>query len=838
MKKIYLPLICFVLIAASAFSQKEANHWKFGFGSALDFNTDPVSVPPSNFSFFAQNSSVSISDTNGNLLFFSDGSSIFNKNNTVMPNGFINANSNATHPIFAIPKPGAPDSYFFISNSNSNFGLNALLWSEIDMSLENGNGDIVVGVGNTLLQNPTGKITAAKHSNQQDIWVIGHESGTNVYRAWLATSNGISSTSVDSPVGSLISNNINEAGNGQIKTSPDGRKIAVANKGLNNVEVFDFDPSTGMLSNPISLSNIFIRPNGIEFSPSGRFLYVTHDSPNFIPELLQIDLWAGDANAIINSTNFIGSSNGFEGSGGLQLGPDEKIYMANPFDFTLGVINDPELQGTNCAFSPFQIFLQSDILFGLPSFYHNYFQATYFSYDGFCPGSTTTFAIEEFSNPIDSVLWDFGDPASGSANFSTSLTPSHVFPGTGSYNIELTIYSDGVPTVVQNPVHIAPTSLYIGPDQETCSNKVVSLTAFAHNAAYQWSNGSTNAVVDLDTPGEYSVEVLIGNCPILRDTMILTHIESPNADLGGDGGLCNGEEVVLDVTNPNSSYIWNTGSTSPILTVVVGGDYAVTITNINGCSDSDQANFQFDQIAVNPLQLDLKCPGGNDGVAKVFPTAGIQPFRYLWSDGDTLYTRNDLPAGTHYVTVTDALGCDVVEIFELSEPDEIDPGLTIVPDNINTGAPDGSVTFQTSGGTPPYTFDWDLFGEISNTLVGTLSAGTYDVTIIDAEGCEKELSIEVGSNTTSTKELILLEKIQLFPNPVQDLLFLKMPETLNENLELSISNTLGQRMTENYFLDKNTSDFSIDVNDWASGIYFVKIKLQEEEKIWKINVIK
>lgn len=835
MKKIYLPLIYFTLLSTSIFSQNEANHWRFGFGNAINFTNGTPTIGNNPFNFFAEHNTVSISDANGNLQFYSDGNTIFDKTDSPMPNGFLNANTSQTHPVFAIPKPGDPDSYFIITNS---FSPSGLVLREIDMSLNNGNGDVLPNVENTLLINPTGKITAVQHSNQQDIWIVSHEVGTNVFKAWLATNNGVSATSIDSPIGSVIETGFFDSGNGQIKTSPDGRKIAVANQGLNNVEIFDFDPTTGTLSNSINISNTFFRPYGIEFSPTGKHLYVTHDGQNFIPELFQINLWAGSSSAILNSIINLGTTNGFEGAGALQLGPDKKIYVANSFDANLGQINEPDLSGANCGYSPNAVFLQSQLLFGLPTFFHTYFKTSYFTYTGLCPGSVTTFTIEEFGDPIDSVSWNFGDPSSGSNNFSTSLNPSHTYPGTGAYDVELTIYTGGQAAIAQAPVYIAPTSINLGPDQETCGNKVITLNAFTPNATYQWSNGATNSFVDLDIPGTYSVEVILENCPVLRDTMILTHIEAPNANLGGDGGLCNGEEVVLDVSNPNSTYMWSTGSTSPIITVVVGGTYSVTVTNVNGCSDTDEANFQFDQIAVNPLQLDLSCPGGDDGVAKVFPTAGFQPFSYLWSDGDTLYTRNNLPGGTHYVTVTDALGCSIVETFVLDEPDEIDPGMTIIPDNIATGAPDGSVTFQTSGGTPPYIFDWDLFGEISNTLVGTLASGTYQVTIIDAQGCEKEVTVEIGSATTSTKDLALLEKIELYPNPVQDLLFLKIPEVINEDLEITISNTLGQRMTENYFLEKGTSDFSINVNQWASGIYFVKIKLQEEEKIWKINVIK
>ncbi len=836
MKKIFLLLLCFS-ISTLTFSQKETNNWIFGLSNWMDFNTDPVTVDVTpNFNFFSERSSVSMSDEEGNLLFYSDGFSIFDKNHEVMPNGIIQANTSLTHPIFAIPKPGSDHSYYMIINS-SGFADNLLSWIEIDLTLNGGNGDVVSNVGEILLENPTGKITAVLHANSSDIWVVSHEINSNNYHSWLATENGISSTSIVSPVGSDILASDFNSQNGQIKTSHDGNRIVAANQGINTVEIFNFDRSTGTLQNDLIITN-FSGPNGIEFSPNGRFLYVSQDGINFNQELIQIDLFFIDPIDIINSAQVVGNPFSFSNSGGLQLAPDGKIYLANTFDFTLGVINEPDLLGTDSGFDSFGVFLNAgEILFGLPSFFHKYFQTPNFSYDGFCPGGITSFEIQSFDTQIDSVLWNFGDPSSGNNNTSTLLNPTHSFLISGAYEVTLTIYSDGLTIFNNGIVHIAPVSIDLGQDQTFCSNQEFALNAFTPNATYLWSDNSSQSFLTIETPGTYWVEVSVGDCPTLKDTIVINHIPAPDADLGGDGGLCNGDAVVLDATNPNATYEWSTGSTTSQITVFFGGTYSVTVTNPNGCTDFDQVNYFFDQVAVTPSQANLACHGDSNGVALVFPALGQLPFSYEWSDGDTLYTNNQLPAGNYHVTVTDALGCTITQEFTLAEPSEVEVNVIINVDNPNTSDPDGAILLQTSGGTPPYVFDWEIFGETNDPLLMGLENGIYNITITDDNGCEITDQINVG-NVTSTEEVSILEMINIFPNPTSDFLFVKIPNIQNKPFEISVSNILGKPLHEISFLEKGKTEFSIDVKNWSSGIYFLKIKMEEEERIWKFNVVK
>lgn len=836
MKKIYLLLLS-LSISTFTFSQKETNNWVFGLSNWMDFNTDPVSINITpNFNFFAERSSVSMSDEEGNLLFYSDGFSIFNKNHELMPNGIIQANTSFTHPIFAIPKPGSDHSYYMVIN-NSEFAGGFLRWIEIDMTLNNGLGDVVPNVGEVLLDNPTGKISAVLHANSNDIWVVSHEINSNNYHSWLATENGISSNSIISSVGSDILESDFNSQNGSIKTSHDGNRIVAANQGINTVEIFNFDRGTGMLNNSLILTN-FNGPSGIEFSPNGRFLYVSHDGIIFNHELVQIDLFFSNPSDIVNSALVVGNPLSFSSSGGLQLASDGKIYLANTFDFSLGVIHEPDLLGTDSGFDSFGVFLNAgEILFGLPSFFHKYFQTPNFNYNGFCSGGITSFEIEAFDTPIDSVSWDFGDPSSGNNNTSTLLNPTHSFATSGAYDVTLTIYSDSLVYIYNGIVHIAPLSIDLGEDQTFCSNQDFTLNAFIPNATYLWSDNSSQSFLPIETPGTYWVEVSIGDCPVLKDTIVIDYIPAPDANLGGDGGLCNGDAVVLDATNPNSTYLWSTGSTTSQITVFFGGTYSVTVTNPNGCTDTDQVNYFFDQVGVTPSQANLACHGDSNGVALVFPAFGQLPFSYEWDDGDTLYTNNQLSAGNYSLTITDNWGCTTVQNFTLTEPSEIEVNTVINVDNPNTTDPDGAILLQPEGGIPPYIFNWEIYGETTDPLKMGLENGIYNITITDDNDCQKAIEVNVG-NVTSTEDVSLLEKINVFPNPASDFLFVKTPDNQNKNFEILVTNILGQAMHEISFLEKGKTEFSIDVKNWTSGIYFLKIKTEEEEKVWKFNVVK
>ncbi len=845
MKRIYTTIL-FLIFATLLFSQKETNNWVFGLNNWLDFNTDPVTVHDNfDVNINATRGTVSVSDKEGNLLFYSNARKVFDRNHQIMPNGEFNTLVTNTHPVAVLLKPNSEHSYYLIYKKFTNIPgePNTLKWLEVDMSLNNGLGDVKVNpnneiIGGELLDNPTGKITVASHDNLIDFWIISHQEDSDAYYAWLVTASGINSTPVISNIGiPIITLVIPDSANGQIKVSPDGKKIAVVNRGDNNAEIFDFDQMTGILSNTITL-NQFISPRGLEFSPSGQYLYISHEGFQTDSRILQFDLWAGNQTAINNSKLSIGNPT-FNGSAGaLQLASNGKIYSINISDTSLGIIHQPDNNGFTCDFEQQgQSGISGNPFLGFPSFLHKYFDTPYFSTDGICLGNTTTFLIDGFDATVNSVIWDFGDPASGANNTSTIINPSHSYSSSGNYYVTLTITSNNQTFTKKQLIHIAPTSIDIGNDSTLCSNLVLTTDAYTPNATYEWSNGFTTSSIGITTPGTYSVTVSVGNCPTLIDEITVNHISAPNADLGGNGAICDDTPVNLDATNLGASYLWSTGSTTASITAFFGDTYAVTVTNPNGCSDVDEVVYIEGTVLLNPSQANLKCFNDSSGVALVFLGGGQPPFSYLWNDGDTLYTNNHLTAGNYSITVTDDFGCTAIEDFTLSEPDELVVNIVTNADNPNTGTLEGSVLLQPSGGNSPYTFDWETFGIVTNPLVEGLENGIYNITITDNNGCEEIVQANVG-DVTSIEEISVLEKIKLFPNPTNDFLFVKIPDWQNEYLEILVLNILGQPMSEISFLKNGKTEFSIDVNDWSSGIYFLKIKMEEEERVWKFNVVK
>src|SRR5688572_18740112 len=181
MRKLYilfaLHVICFCAVA-----QGEANNWYFGVNAGITFNGGaPVAL--TNGVLSTSEGSASISDRNGNLLFYTDGIRVWNRNHTQMPNGFgLAGNPSSAQSGVIVPKPGSTTMFYVFTVSEEGNAPGAC-YSEVDMTLDSGNGDVIPGTKNTLLlPSPTSeKIAAVKHANGLFVWVIVHKMFTNEY---------------------------------------------------------------------------------------------------------------------------------------------------------------------------------------------------------------------------------------------------------------------------------------------------------------------------------------------------------------------------------------------------------------------------------------------------------------------------------------------------------------------------------------------------------------------------------------------------------------------------------------------------------------------------------
>jgi len=274
--------------------------------------------------------------------------------------------------------------------------------------------------------------------------------------------------------------------------------------------------------------------------------------------------------------------------------------------------------------------------------------------------------------------------------------------------------------------------------------------------SFIWSNDSTTQTVNGLAPGTYTVTATDGNgCEVAASvTIVEPSALSVNA-------------TSTDLTFPNSndgtataspiggtmpySYLWNTTDTTPQLTSLPVGEYTVTVTDKNGCTESQTVTVESFGCTIS-LSLegeDVSCFEGSDGQATALPAAGVAPFQYVWSNGDTTSTIGNLPAGTYGVVVMDSTNCPATGEITIGEPLLLELAVTGVTP-ADCGGENGSASVAASGGTPGYTYEWP--GGQTDSLATGLSPGTYVATVTDGNGCTAEVGLEVGQDNTNDTE--------------------------------------------------------------------------------------
>ncbi|HKR03827.1 MAG TPA: T9SS type A sorting domain-containing protein [Bacteroidia bacterium] len=332
------------ILPEKIFSQNPARIWYFGQNAGLNFNSgSPVVL--SNGQLSTQEGCATITDVSGALLFYTDGITVWNKNHQVMTNGTGLAGGwSTTQSALIVPRPGSVVLFYIFTIEDQSMPGN-FSYSIVDMSLQGGLGQVTVK--NALIaSNITERIAAVKDASGTNAWVVVHERGSNNLQAWSLSSSGIAGSPVISAAGDPVM--IYDDYIGHLKFSPDGNKIATTFSFDNFINLFDFDASTGIISNArhLDVPPAFYGVYGLEFSPSSQFLYAT---PLTASGIYQWDVTLSGAAAINSSIQQIGfAPGGFSGS--LQLGPDNKIYIAEYNVTSLGRINQPDNGGMSCNY--------------------------------------------------------------------------------------------------------------------------------------------------------------------------------------------------------------------------------------------------------------------------------------------------------------------------------------------------------------------------------------------------------------------------------------------------------------------------------------------------------
>jgi hypothetical protein len=389
--KLKLPGSIIILLFSSfiAASQGLNNLWLYGYNyGGIDGLIDYISGSPIITTtqlpmYFNAEESV-ISDRNGNVLFYSNGNYIADRTNDTMLNGsgltpgwFADSYGSAGFPIsqgsIILPTPGQINKYylFHVTGENLSTSIQALniFCTTVDMSLNNGLGGVISKniplFYDTLI---IGEITAVKHANGRDWWLLSHRHNTNWFHLLLVAKDGISGP-FDQDIGG-----VNTFGSdGQNVFSPDGHKYAryLYRDGL---DIMDFDRCSGTFSNDIHITiNDSADASGVAFSPNSRFLYVGSERYVYQYDMHAANIEASRVTVAVwdsfYSPNPPFAITFFKG----MLAGDGKIYFISPngSDY-LHVVNFPDSLGIACDFQQHSLYLQTYNAFSMPN-YPNYF---------------------------------------------------------------------------------------------------------------------------------------------------------------------------------------------------------------------------------------------------------------------------------------------------------------------------------------------------------------------------------------------------------------------------------------------------------------------------------
>ncbi len=342
------------------------------------------------------------------------------------------------------------------------------------------------------------------------------------------------------------------------------------------------------------------------------------------------------------------------------------------------------------------------------------------------------------------------------SNGATTAALSVNAPGT--YTVTVTDAVNGCTATVSRTVNqnnTAPTA-FISPVSLTltCALPTGTLTA-SGNGTYLWNTGATTAALGVNAPGNYTVTVTnpTNGCT----ASVSRTVNQPSPLVLGTGSIsatCFGYSDGLAFANATGggggySYSWSDGQPVDTAYGLPAGIYSVTVLDGNGCTASGSvAVGQAAPLVVNPTNDALDCYGNTNGSVSVTAAGGTPPYQYLWENAATGNSLSNLAVGIYEILVSDANGCMSNAQAEVFEPTQLMATFASTNENC-AGAGDGTASVIASNGTPPYTITWSN-GQTGPLALG-LSAGTFTVTVQDANGC----SISTSLSITAPNPLLL-----------------------------------------------------------------------------------
>ncbi|WP_340203090.1 T9SS type B sorting domain-containing protein [Ascidiimonas sp. W6] len=758
-RKVVFILVSFIFSVSFA-QEREASYWYFGYFSGLHFNTDPVGVIDGKMNI-EEGTSVA-TDEDGNLLFYTNGVNVWSARtypHTLMSNGTdLLGGSNSTQSALIIPNPENKNIFYIFTVSDLlrvNKVLtvgNGLNYSIVDMSLNGGAGAVTRKNVHLITYNEdkrdeddlkcSQKLTAVAHADDTSYWVVTHF--LDRFFSFHITNRGVSTRPVVSEIGpTLFSGNYLINAKGQLKLSPDGTYLAMANmangfdsegEGTGNLYLFNFDDTTGEVTNSQKLlPNDFVYPYGVAFSDDSKKLYVTMRSfrdgtiDRGKSSLFQFDLTSSN----IPASGYSLYKNDKQNAGALQLAIDNKVYGAANNKSKLLVVNKPrELRGNSDFSEEGANLLGRPSKRGLPSFIQSYFHVE-IKKENTCAGRETAIAINYLPEPV-TIDWDFGD---GTLLLnSTNKNPKHIYTSAGNYRVTATVDHNGSISTYTSTVTIYPLPNLNTVRLTQCDDDGDGFSEFNLKEA--------SAQIALDTSLRYSY-----------------HLTQADADtnanpINGAVAFSNrtASRIYVRALNENGCY-QTTTIDLVVVNTAIPSNFNIDFYSCDDLSDGDDANgitnFDFSDATIQIRALFPSTPGlvvkyyenRRDALAELNELnpqsyKNTSPFtKRIWVRVETTAGNSCFGLGEHLT-----LYVNPTPVFEVNNPE-------ILCKNQPT-----SIALQVQNTTDNYSYSWtDFNGNIlpaTSKRIFVNEEGTYTVTVAktDGTGCTKTANFVVEAS--------------------------------------------------------------------------------------------
>lgn len=281
----------------------------------------------------------------------------------------------------------------------------------------------------------------------------------------------------------------------------------------------------------------------------------------------------------------------------------------------------------------------------------------------------------------------------------------------------------------------------------------ISISGGVEPYTIEWSNGATGSNIDNLPAGDYTVKVtdIQGNTRTIAFTVAPINI-NVNFQVTPQGCETRDGVVVATATGGNEPYRfqWSNGANTATINNVVSGAYTLTVTDANGCVSQATVEVPRKRVTLETQVINASCQAGATGAATAIPSGGTEPYEFAWSNGATTATISNVNPGFYEVTVKDAAGCEEAAFITIGRDENLTLEATSTPADCNLS--NGTAAIVPQNGTAPFVYVWNN-GAQTATLEG-LEAGSYNVTVVDANGCQGEVQVTVdGKNITLATEV-------------------------------------------------------------------------------------